>query len=119
MTAPKQSKRWFTREEIELAKQALSELPDLTAQRLTKSNVLDELKSQIVELSSKKGYCADDIKSALETAGIHASIKSIRDIIISNKKPRKSSNISRAATNVIPGNEKNNGEILLPPNQTN
>lgn len=99
MTAPKQCKRWFTREDVELAKQALSELPDLTAQRLTKANVLDELKTQIVELSCKKGYSADDIKSALEMADIHASIKSIRDIISSNKKPRRASNNSRAATN--------------------
>ncbi|EIP3952782.1 molybdopterin-guanine dinucleotide biosynthesis protein MobC [Salmonella enterica] len=108
MTTPKQSKRWFTREDIELAKQALSELPDLTAQRLTKGNVLDELKTQIIELSSKKGYSADDIKSALEAADIHTSIKSIRDIISSNKKPRR---VSRAAASSVSTNDKTNSEV--------
>ncbi|EGL7938247.1 molybdopterin-guanine dinucleotide biosynthesis protein MobC [Salmonella enterica] len=81
-------------EEIELAKAALSEMPDLTPTRLTKSAVLEQLKEQIVELSLKKGYSVEDIRSALDTAGIKASAKSVRDVLNSAKKspPRTARN---------------------------
>ncbi|EAU2708100.1 molybdopterin-guanine dinucleotide biosynthesis protein MobC [Salmonella enterica] len=73
-------------EDIELAKSALSEMPDLTPTRLTKSDVLEQLKEQIVELSLKKGYSVEDIRSALDSAGIKASARSVLDILNSTKK---------------------------------
>ncbi|HAK4087644.1 TPA: molybdopterin-guanine dinucleotide biosynthesis protein MobC [Salmonella enterica] len=79
-------KKWYSVEDIELAKSALSEMPDLTPTRLTKSAVLEQLKEQIVELSLKKGYSVEDILSALDSAGIKASAKSVRDILNSTKK---------------------------------
>ncbi|ECC9924539.1 molybdopterin-guanine dinucleotide biosynthesis protein MobC [Salmonella enterica subsp. enterica] len=79
-------KKWYSVEDIELAKSALSEMPDLTPTRLTKSAVLEQLKEQIVELSLKKGYSVEDIRSALDSAGIKASAKSVRDILNSTKK---------------------------------
>ncbi|HAK8512805.1 TPA: molybdopterin-guanine dinucleotide biosynthesis protein MobC [Salmonella enterica subsp. enterica serovar Potsdam] len=79
-------KKWYSVEDIELAKSALSEMPDLTPTRLTKSDVLEQLKEQIVELSLKKGYSVEDIRSALDSAGIKASAKSVRDILNSTKK---------------------------------
>ncbi|MGQ3665367.1 molybdopterin-guanine dinucleotide biosynthesis protein MobC [Citrobacter braakii] len=77
--------KWFTKEEVELARLALSELPDLTEKRLTKSDVLDSLREQIIELAEKKGYSADDIKSSLDAAGIVTSVKSIREIMATRK----------------------------------
>lgn len=53
-------KKWYSIEDIELAKAALSEMPDLTPTRLTKSAVLEQLKEQIVELSLKKGYSVEE-----------------------------------------------------------
>ncbi|URM25369.1 hypothetical protein [Leclercia adecarboxylata] len=44
-------KKWFTSEDVEVAKFALEEFPDLTEKRLTKSDVLDKLKDQIILLS--------------------------------------------------------------------
>ncbi|ECB3799752.1 molybdopterin-guanine dinucleotide biosynthesis protein MobC [Salmonella enterica subsp. enterica serovar Typhimurium] len=79
-------KKWYSLEDIELAKSALSEMPDLKPTRLTKSAVLEQLKEQIVELSLKKGYSVEDIRSALDSAGIKASAKSVRDILNSTKK---------------------------------
>lgn len=79
-------KKWYSMEDVELAKAALSELPDLTPSRLKKSDVLEQLKEKIIELSSRKGYSAEDIRSALDSAGIKTSIKSIREIINSTKK---------------------------------
>ncbi|MGL5264944.1 MAG: hypothetical protein ACRC9E_01720 [Plesiomonas shigelloides] len=47
-------KKWYSAEDIEVAKMALSDLPDLTPSRLTKNNVLEQIKDQIIELSTKK-----------------------------------------------------------------
>ena len=102
------AQKWFTKEEVELAKLALSELPDLTEKRLTKNDVLDSLQEQIIELAEKKGYSADDIKSSLDAAGIVTSVKSIREIIASRKAgQRKSQKVRKLPT--VPesaGNEK-------------
>ncbi|HAK7662887.1 TPA: molybdopterin-guanine dinucleotide biosynthesis protein MobC [Salmonella enterica] len=90
-------KKWYSVEDIELAKSALSEMPDLTPTRLTKSDVLEQLKEQIVELSLKKGYSVEDIRSALDTVGINASAKSVRDVLNSTKKsPSRTSRTRKA-----------------------
>lgn len=90
-------KKWYNVEDIELAKSALSEMPDLTPTRLTKSDVLEQLKEQIVELSLKKGYSVEDIRSALDSAGIKASARSVRDILNSTKKsPSRTSRTRKA-----------------------
>ncbi|EDW6064542.1 molybdopterin-guanine dinucleotide biosynthesis protein MobC [Salmonella enterica subsp. enterica serovar Oslo] len=90
-------KKWYSVEDIELAKSALSEMPDLTPTRLTKSDVLEQLKEQIVELSLKKGYSVEDIRSALDSTGIKASAKSVRDILNSTKKsPSRTSRTRKA-----------------------
>ncbi|EDQ2877017.1 molybdopterin-guanine dinucleotide biosynthesis protein MobC [Salmonella enterica subsp. enterica] len=90
-------KKWYSVEDIELAKSALSEMPDLTPTRLTKSDVLEQLKEQIVELSLKKGYSVEDIRSALDTAGIKASARSVRDVLNSTKKlPSRTSRTRKA-----------------------
>ncbi|HEY4436109.1 MAG TPA: molybdopterin-guanine dinucleotide biosynthesis protein MobC [Lelliottia sp.] len=79
-------KKWFTAEDVEVAKMTLDELPDLTDKRLTKSDVLDKLKDQIIVLSGQKGYSVDDIRSALENVGIQTSVKAIREILSTQKK---------------------------------
>ncbi|MFP2268080.1 molybdopterin-guanine dinucleotide biosynthesis protein MobC [Citrobacter braakii] len=90
-------KKWYSVEDIELAKSALSEMPDLTPTRLTKSDVLEQLKEQIVELSLKKGYSVEDIRSALDTVGIKASAKYVRDVLNSTKKsPSRTSRTRKA-----------------------
>lgn len=79
-------KKWYSEEDIVLAKDALSELPDLSKKRLTKTDVLEQLRDQIIELSEKKGYSIEDIRDALSTAGIPTSVKAIREILNSKKK---------------------------------
>lgn len=79
-------KKWFTSEDVELAKMTLDGLPDLTEKRLTKSDVLDKLKDQIIVLSGQKGYSVEDIRSALEGVGIQTSVKAIREILSTQKK---------------------------------
>ncbi len=103
-------KKWYSAEDVEVAKMALSDLPDLTPSRLTKNDVLEQIKDQIIELSTKKGYSLDDIHSALESVGIKTSVKSIRDILNASKKkntPRNRPPRSNAVTNAANQESKN------------
>lgn len=81
-------KKWYSMEDIELAKSSLDELPDLTLTRLTKTDALEKLKETIVELANKKGYSVEEIRSALMSVGLTASVKAIRDMLSSQKKPQ-------------------------------
>jgi len=82
------SKKFYTVEELEKAKEVLEELPDLKKMRLTKDDVLKNLKAQIIKLALNKGYVSEDIKSALKSAGIKVALKDIQKII-SDKKKKK------------------------------
>ncbi|MBK4361701.1 molybdopterin-guanine dinucleotide biosynthesis protein MobC, partial [Candidatus Hamiltonella defensa] len=62
------------------------ELPDLKKIRFTKDDVLENLKSQIIKLALNKGYVSQDIKSALESAGIKVTLKDIQKMIFDKKK---------------------------------
>jgi hypothetical protein len=79
-------KKWYSTEDVELAKSSLDDLPDLTPTRLTKTDVLEQLKDKIIELANSKGYSVEDIRSALDSAGIPTSTKAIREILNSGKK---------------------------------
>ncbi|MNE78734.1 hypothetical protein D3C80_1751680 [compost metagenome] len=100
-------KKWFTSEDVELAKSALDELPDLTEKRLTKSDVLEKLKDQIILLSAQKGYSVEDIRSALENVGIHTSVKAIREILSGHKKANTGTGSTRRR---ITKNSKENSQ---------
>lgn len=78
----------FTQAQVEEAKSALAQLPDLSKNKLVTSDVLLELKEQIIELSAKKGYTAQEIRSALEGVGISVSAKAITDVIEVRKRPK-------------------------------
>lgn len=75
------AKNQYSQEQVELAKVALTELPDLSKERLSSKEVLDELKGQIISLATQKGYTAKDIKSALESCEIVVSERAINEII--------------------------------------
>lgn len=94
----KTDKKWFTADDVELAKSALDDLPDLTEKRLTKASVLEQLMPQIILLSESKGYSAEDIKTALESVGITVGIKAVRDILNSKKKTGKKVRQARTVT---------------------
>lgn len=93
-------KKWYSEDDVELAKSALSDLPDLSKTRLTKSDVLAQLKGSIIELADKKGYSAEDIRSALDAAGIQTSVKAVREILNARKKPAGRSSTGRGKDSV-------------------
>ncbi|HCS8337511.1 TPA: molybdopterin-guanine dinucleotide biosynthesis protein MobC, partial [Escherichia coli] len=49
------SKKFYSDDDIQLAKAALSELPDLTAQRKTLRDFLDAIRDDIIVLIRTKG----------------------------------------------------------------
>lgn len=85
------ARNFYTKEQIEQAKKQLEALPDLTETRLTGKDVLEELKSQIMELATRKGYSVKDIKSALETCQIMVSERAIKEIISTHPNTRRKS----------------------------
>ncbi|WP_435956142.1 molybdopterin-guanine dinucleotide biosynthesis protein MobC [Dryocola sp. BD626] len=107
MMDTKTDKKWFTADDVELAKSALDDLPDLTEKRLTKSSVLEQLMPQIILLSESKGYSAEDIKAALESVGITVGIKAVRDILNSKNKTGKKVRQTRTVTTTAEKPEAN------------
>ena len=81
----------FTQEQLDKTKQALSELPDLSRNKIAKADFLESLKDQIVSLASTKGYSPAEIKSALAQVNVTVSVKSIADLLNTQGKrqPRK------------------------------
>lgn len=77
--------RFYTQENLEHAKLTLSELPDLTPNKLTTSDILVALNEQIILLAKSKGYTATDIQSALQSVGISTSERRIKDILRADK----------------------------------
>lgn len=51
---------------------------------MTGKDVLEKLREQLIDLSVKKGYSAQEIKSALDTAGIVMSVKAIKEAAYSD-----------------------------------
>lgn len=97
--------KFFTQEYVAQVKSKLESLPDLKNARLTTSDVLSELKAQIIGLYNDKGYSVEDIRSALETAGIPVGVKALREMI-----PQKRFTLKRTSAankNTVTAGEKN------------
>ncbi|HDN1492828.1 TPA: molybdopterin-guanine dinucleotide biosynthesis protein MobC [Escherichia coli] len=87
-------KKFYSDDDIQLAKAALSELPDLTAQRKTLRDFLDAIRDDIIVLVRTKGYTLADVRDTLKNAGYEVGEKALRDIIReaeSKKASRRSS----------------------------
>ena len=69
------SKKFYSDDDIQLAKAALSELPDLTAQRKTLRDFLDAIRDDIIVLVRTKGYTLADVRDTLKNAGYEAESK--------------------------------------------
>ncbi|CSW21717.1 Uncharacterised protein [Shigella sonnei] len=61
------SKKFYSDDDIQLAKAALSELPDLTAQRKTLRDFLDAIRDDIIVLVRTKGYTLADVRDTISS----------------------------------------------------
>lgn len=76
----------FTQKDLEAARQKLADLPDLSQDKMSQAEVLQSLKDQIIELCTKKGYDASEIKIALADVGLSVSVKEITDLASTRKR---------------------------------
>lgn len=98
-------KAFYSDEDIELAKSALAELPDLTPQRKSQKEFLDAIRDDLLALVKTKGYTVSDIRETLKTTGYEISERALREIVRDaeknkparkNRKPAASSASSEA-----------------------
>jgi hypothetical protein len=94
-------KKFFTEQEVNSAKMKLADLPDLSKNRLSRSDVLQSLKDDLIALVQSKGYSAADIKSVLEGMDLSFSEKAIADVIreAKGKTVKKASTARRSVKN--------------------
>ena len=83
------AKKWFSENDVSTARERLCALPDLTQERLTRAEVLGQLRDEIRTLHKKKGYTLSELRQQLESVGITASEKMLRDILGSSRPVRR------------------------------
>ncbi|EED1400144.1 molybdopterin-guanine dinucleotide biosynthesis protein MobC [Escherichia coli] len=88
-------KKFYSDEDVQVARGALADLPDLTTQRKTLRDFLEAIKDDIVLLVRTKGYTVTDIRNTLKVAGYDISEKSLRDIIRSAMPEKKNRRVAR------------------------
>jgi len=76
----------FTQQELETARQKLAELPDLSKDKMSQTDVLQSLKEQIVDLCSAKGYTVAEVKQALADVGMNVSARDITELTTTRKR---------------------------------
>lgn len=76
----------YTQTELDSAKQLLADLPDLSRNKIGQAEALQQLKDQIIILSSQKGYTVPEIREALDSVGIKATAKAIGDLVAVRKR---------------------------------
>ncbi len=112
-------KKFFSDDDIEAARLALSELPDLTAKRKTLHDFLSAIRDDIIVLVRTKGYTLADIRSTLKEAGYEVGEKTLRDIIreAEAKKTRRRSGTSPAKIKAVSAHTDTKDNVKVSPEQ--
>lgn len=112
-------KKFFSDDDIEAARLALSELPDLTAKRKTLHDFLSAIRDDIIVLVRTKGYTLSDIRNTLKEAGYEVGEKTLRDIIreAEAKKPRRRSGTSPAKIKAVSAHTDTKDNVKVSPEQ--
>lgn len=76
----------FTQKDLEAAREKLAGLPDLSQDKMSQAEVLQSLKDQIIELCTKKGYNAAEIKQTLADVGLSVSVREITELTATRKR---------------------------------
>lgn len=83
------NQKLYSSDDIELMREQLSELPDVTQDRLKKKDVLESLKSDINALINSKGYTINEVLEHLKKFGIaNVTLKDLKEIT-EGRKPRQ------------------------------
>lgn len=74
-------KKFYSGSDVEMAKLALSELPDLTEERKSLHDFLGAIRDDILLLVRSKGYTIKDIRDTLKEAGFEVGEKALRETV--------------------------------------
>lgn len=86
------AKKWFSENDVNAARERLSALPDLTRERLTRAEVLGQLRDDIRTLHRKKGYTLPELRQQLDSVGLTVSEKTLRDLLDGGRPARRRTN---------------------------
>ena len=86
------AKKWFSENDVNAARERLSALPDLARERLTRAEVLGQLRDDIRTLHRKKGYTLPELRKQLESVGLTVSEKTLRDLLDGGRPARRRTN---------------------------
>lgn len=86
----------FTAEQLEDARKKLADLPDLSPNKISQADFVEQLKDQIITLAKSKGYEASDIKAVLGDLGVKMSAKDVDALLASQRTPRAKRGQKRA-----------------------
>lgn len=85
MTASKAKQ--YSQTEIDKMRSQLSELPDVTSERLQKKDVLESLRNDINALMTVKGYTLNEVHTHLKNFGFSdVTLRDLKEITADKKK---------------------------------
>lgn len=77
----------YSQADIESMRSKLSDLPDVTQERLQKKDVLHSLRDDINALMSSKGYTLDEVHEYLKNFGfVDVTLRDLKEITAGKKK---------------------------------
>jgi hypothetical protein len=77
----------YSQTDIESMRSKLSELPDVTQERLQKKDVLDSLRDDINSLMTSKGYTLNEVHEHLKNFGfVDVTLRDLKEITAGKKK---------------------------------
>ncbi|WP_168403389.1 MobC [Erwinia amylovora] len=86
MMAPSKAKQ-YCQTDIESMRSKLSDLPDVTQERLQKKDVLDSLRDDINALMTSKGYTINEVHDHLKNFGfVDVTLRDLKEITAGKKK---------------------------------
>ncbi|MEN4980879.1 hypothetical protein ABEI05_22505 [Erwinia billingiae] len=81
------AQKFFTQDQIEAARQKLSTMPDQSKNRISSDEMLEAMKSEIIELATQKGYSVKEIKACMDAMEMNVSERAISTVVRGGKSP--------------------------------
>ncbi|MGV6482041.1 MobC [Pantoea agglomerans] len=88
----------YSQSDIESMRGKLSELPDVTQERLQKKDVLDALRDDINALMMSKGYTLNEVHEHLKKFGfVDVTLRDLKEITAGKKKRQEKRGAAKSA----------------------
>lgn len=88
----------YSQNDIESMRSKLSDLPDVTQERLQKKDVLDSLRDDINALMTRKGYTLNEVHEHLKNFGfVDVTVRDLKEITAGKKKRQEKRGAAKSA----------------------